>query len=667
MKLRKFLSVTLAMAMVASLTACGGGSAASSQNSATKENSAAETGAANAQVSANTSAVTPVTDWVTYQRLGEEMGTFNILYTQSFKEIAVLMNCVDSLLSNDIYGNLIPGLAESWEHDGEGKIWTFHLRDNATWVDYQGNEKGKVTSEDFLCSMEWILNYHKNESVNASTPLDMLEGAQEYYDYTKSLSYEEAVALDLTKFKEIMTGIQAPDEYTVIYVCKEGNTYFDTACTSNSMVPLAMAAIEENGGAEGYKAVDYKGLWYCGPYTITTYVQDNEKILTNNKAYWDDTCKRFDTVTVKMVESDDTAYQMYRNGELDYALISAANVQILASGNDEFSDYICTTPSQSQSAGSFHLNWYRLKADGSEDTDWNTALANEAFRKSLYWGLDWTKYYAMEYNALYPLGNANYVYTVEGLAFTSDGRDYTELVKENLDFEIKEDEYSRLDVDKALGYKKQAVEELTAKGVTFPINVIYHISAGDQNALDKANVLKQMFTENLGEDYISFEIGTYVSSFPKEIRAYGLHGLTINNNGADIGDPYSFLSAETYGEESYWANRIARVDQITDPNLIAQFQEYTDLVNEAAAIKDNLDARLEAFAKAETYALDHALVWPTAHGGNVLELTRVNDYSKIKSACGSQFYRYVNWETNVDGYTTADYEQFKAAYQEGAK
>ena len=45
--------------------------------------------------------------------------------------------------------------------------------------------------------------------------------------------------------------------------------------------------------------------------TRNPYVQGNEKVLTKNPKYWDTECKRFDTVTYKMVESNDIVYQMY--------------------------------------------------------------------------------------------------------------------------------------------------------------------------------------------------------------------------------------------------------------------------------------------------------------------------------------------------------------------
>ena len=33
--------------------------------------------------------------------------------------------------------------------------------------------------------------------------------------------------------------------------------------------------------------------------------------------YWDTDCTRFETVTIKMVESSDVAYQLYQSGEID--------------------------------------------------------------------------------------------------------------------------------------------------------------------------------------------------------------------------------------------------------------------------------------------------------------------------------------------------------------
>ena len=44
-------------------------------------------------------------------------------------------------------------------------------------------------------------------------------------------------------------------------------------------------------------------MWYSGAYTLTTYISSNEKVLTRNPAYFDKDCTRFDTVTIRVVES----------------------------------------------------------------------------------------------------------------------------------------------------------------------------------------------------------------------------------------------------------------------------------------------------------------------------------------------------------------------------
>jgi len=40
----------------------------------------------------------------------------------------------------------------------------------------------------------------------------------------------------------------------------------------------------------------------------------------------------------------------------------------------------------------FHWNYNKMKKDGTLDTNWNTAIANEAFRLSLRYGLDIKEY-----------------------------------------------------------------------------------------------------------------------------------------------------------------------------------------------------------------------------------------------------------------------------------
>ena len=605
-----------------------------------------------------------ITDYRTYQTAANEMETFNIHYSQGAVDLNVLTNCIDGLLTNDNYGNLIANAAKSWTSEDGGQTWTFVLNEGMQWADYQGNPKAEVVAEDWLWGLEWVLNFAKNGARNITMPGEMIVGANEYYEYTKKVAEEQgeeaAKNLGLEKFLE-MVGISCPDKYTIVYKCTDKLSYFPTVATYNCLYPLSGALLQEIG-VDGYMAATFDTIWYSGPYTLTSYLHGSEKIFTANPIYWNkDNVKTFNTVTVKMVDSAEVAFQLFQTGELDYVALSQSNLStIYGSESNEWHDYLVEARPTKYSY-QIHLVYDKKLPDGSPDTNWNTAIANEAFRKSLYYGLDATDYLART-NAINPLSCQNYCYTANGVATTSAGVDYTQLVRDELGLTCDYTTYSRVNADLAKQYKDQAIAELTAKGVQFPVVIDYFIAGGNQNAKDTADVLAQIISDCLGDDYVKLNINTYVSSLTNEVRLPQLASWYINGWGADFGDPINFLGQETYGEDgAYYSNAYSMCNNATDPDLIAAYTEFTRLTNEAKAITDDLDARYAAFAKAEAYMIDKALVIPWSYDVS-WQLTGINDYSKIYTAYGIQAERYVNWESKLELYTTEDYAAAKDAY-----
>ena len=605
-----------------------------------------------------------ITDYRTYQTAANEMETFNIHYSQGAVDLNVLTNCIDGLLTNDNYGNLIANAAKSWTSEDGGQTWTFVLNEGMQWADYLGNPKAEVVAEDWLWGLEWVLNFAKNGARNITMPGEMIVGANDYYEYTKKVAEEQgeeaAKNLGLEKFLE-MVGISCPDKYTIVYKCTDKLSYFPTVATYNCLYPLSGALLQEIG-VDGYMAATFDTIWYSGPYTLTSYLHCSEKIFTANPIYWNkDNVKTFNTVTVKMVDSAEVAFQLFQTGELDYVALSQSNLStIYGSESNEWHDYLVEARPTKYSY-QIHLVYDKKLADGSPDVNWNTAVANEAFRKSLYYGLDATDYLART-NAINPLSCQNYCYTANGVATTSAGVDYTQLVRDELGLTYDYTTYSRRNADLAKQYKDQAIAELTAKGVQFPIVVDYFIAGGNQNAKDTADVLAQIISDCLGDDYVKLNINTYVSSLTNEVRLPQLASWYINGWGADFGDPINFLGQETYGEDgAYYSTAYSMCNNATDPDLIAAYTEFTRLTNEAKAITDDLDARYAAFAKAEAYMIEKALVIPWSYDVS-WQLTGINDYSKIYTAYGIQAERYVNWESKLELYTTEDYAAAKDAY-----
>ena len=585
-----------------------------------------------------------------------EISTFNLLNSQTRADVQYLTNMLDGLVEADSYGNIVPGIATDWVTEDGGKTWTFHLRDNVTWVDVNGNEKAKLTADDFMTGMEWVLNFYKNDSANVSMPSEMIQGAKEYYEYTKTLTEEQAYQLtagDGSKFRE-MVGIETPDDYTLVYHCTAAKPYFDTVMAYICMYPMAQGMVDELG-VEGVQGMNNENMWYNGCYLMTSYVQGNEKLFVPNPAYWDSDCKRFDSITVKMVESNDVAYQLYQSGETDYVELSESNVKTISS--DENNPYHDKMVEWKKTFSSIQMkfNYDKRNEDGSDDNNWNRAVANENFRKAWYYGLDFTDYFS-RYNAINPMSCENNTYTMNGLCYTSDGTDYTELVKKELGLAEENGETpARLDCTKAEEYKQKAIEELTAQGVTFPVEVDYYISGSNQTALDTATVLKQVFADSLGEDFVTLNIGTYVSSVRKEVYEPQLQSIAITGWIPDYGDPQNYMSQETYGNDSaYYTVLVSNANDLEDNEqnkaVLGLYKEFTALVEAADAISEK-DARYAAYAKAEAFLLDHAMNIPVYHDIGWV-LTKINPYSKMNAVYGIQNWKIKNWETNSDGYST---------------
>ena len=680
--MKKTLAILLALAMVLSLAACGG--SPSQTTNAPQESTTAPTKAPTESTAAPTQAPTDPTGSTetpepaveelknlnTYETKARELETWNVHYSQAAADLNILCNLFDGLLTNDNHGNLKLNAAKSYESPDGGQTWVFTLNDGMTWFDKDGNYQADVLASDWATGLEWVLNYAKNDSYNVSMPAEMIAGANDYYEYTKTLTDSEGedaakalTADEDSKFAE-MVGIEVDDEAgTITYKLVDKLPYFPSVATYNCLYPLSVDLIEELG-VDGYRDVTWENMWYSGAYTVTYFVSQNQKVLTKSPNYWNDAnCKRFDTVTIKMVDSASVAYQLFKNGELDHVSLDQATLQGIYNGTSdgELKDNLVEARPTKYSY-QIHLVYSKNLEDGeTPDDNWNKAVANENFRKSLYYGLDLTPYLART-NAINPLSCQNFVYTGNGVAFTSDGTDYTQLVRNEMGLEYDSTTYARYDAAKAAEYKAKAIEELTAKGVTFPVTIDYYIAGSSDVAAQTAKVLEQVFADGLGSDYVVLKTNTYVSSLANEVRKPRKASIYINGWGADFADPVNFLGQETYADDAaYYSNAYSMCNDNDDPDLIAAYQEFTDLVVKAKAITDNMDARYAAFAKAEACFLDHALVIPCSYEVG-WELTKINNYSKVYSMYGMQAYRYVDWETSTVPYTTEQMNEFAAAY-----
>ena len=658
---RTFLKGAGAVGAASLLAACG-------EKSNNTGNGAAASGAA----APNSTGATPLKEFISFESGNRELESWNILYTQKAEDANVVTNLWDGLLSFDRYGKVVPAIASSWEHNEDATVWTFHLRDDVDWVDCNGEVKAHLTSKDFLVGFEWVMNAIKNEANNTSMPNDTIVGAYEYYELTKEagdaaadMTYEDMLAAGV--------GIEAPDDYTLVFTCPSACPYFDTVAAYNSFYPVAPALIEELG-VDGFRSCDNTTMWYNGPYVVEEYIQGNTKSYIPNPNYYDAAnVSRFERFTVTMISDGSISLQLYQNRELDEVDLGESNITTIQSDpSNEYNQQLCEKRAKKFSY-CFIFNYDKKNTDGTPDENWNKAIANKAFRQCFSKGMVLNKFFA-RYNPINPLKCENDFFTMKGLCYTSDGTDYTNLVAKEMGldgeaYDGKTMKRLRANNGDITELKKQAMEELSAIGVTFPVHCSYYILAGSTSALDSATVLKQCFTDSFGDDFIVLDINTFVSSTMKEVVAPKLQSFVHMGWGADFGDPINFLTQIiVHDDNAYYSCNMTNIAGIVNngpasyqKDLVAAYEKFTDLVNEGRAIVDDTDARYAAFAKAEAYFLDENLIFPTVYDITWC-LTHVNEYSKINAMYGPCNYKAVNWETSEEAYTTEQYDAFAAAF-----
>ena len=218
-------------------------------------------------------------------------------------------------------------------------------------------------------------------------PSETVVGAAEYYDLTKDkgdaaadMTYEDMLAAGV--------GVEAPDDYTLVFTCKNPCPYFDTVAAYNSFYPASEDLIKELG-IDGFRACDYSTMWYNGPYLIEEYIQQNTKSFIPNPNYYAaKDCTRFEHHTITMIPDLSMGLQLYENGEVDNIDLTESNLTTITSDpNNEYNSQLCEKRAR-PTAYAMHFNYQKNNADGTPDVNWNKAIANTAFRQCFYRGLN---------------------------------------------------------------------------------------------------------------------------------------------------------------------------------------------------------------------------------------------------------------------------------------
>lgn len=195
-------------------------------------------------------------------------------------------------------GNWQLDLAESYEMSEDGTEYTFKIRDDANWVDVNGNIVAPVTAQDFVDG--W----------------DRLISEELASDYSWWMS-------DVLLAKEWT----AVDEKTLQVKLEKPNGIFMSCLAFPSAFPINKAFIDEKGDQYATTA---DTILSCGPYILDSWTPGySYELVRNDKYYFND---KYDAegaakkVVFRVLEDTQTALMEYEAGNIDTVILSGEQV-----------------------------------------------------------------------------------------------------------------------------------------------------------------------------------------------------------------------------------------------------------------------------------------------------------------------------------------------------
>ncbi len=582
---------------------------------------------------------------------GDDSATYTVLYARQPATLNYLIcsadpdlyhgtHCVDTLVEYDSRGKIREGLATSWEWDADTLTWTFHLRDE-NWVDYTGAVLGPVTAQDFVDALAYLLD-PDYASGTASLVTPYVAGAEDYYNYRvwrnnanngtvaedgTTYTIDDAGTVTVTAADGSTTtcpvvdfssvGVAAVDEHTLTYTLNYDFPGFLSLLNYAPFEPAYGPMLAELGDQFCTSA---ETACNCGAFYLAEYTPLESWVMKKNPENYDKDNVYIDTIRyIYNQEALISGPEMVRRGEIDQATISS---DILDSwlADDTTKDMVSMDRPETGKSYFYFFNflpyahqfpnWNTTGVDAQYQPDnWAKAVNSTNFRKAFLYAIN----PAVTLAVTAPEGYENYkLHTITPPSFCADskGVDYTEcgaLAKVT-------DHFNEAT---AKQYRDAAVQELTAAGATFPIKVQYPYNPAVVDWDKQCQVFKQQIEGvlNDGFDFVDIIITQGPSdNFLNAVRRAGAYEFMSYYWGADYSDPetevYPFYQEAGDRGTCYAFLRTGVEDGIITGETADYVMTYMDMVEKAKVITADLDARYAAFADAEAYLIENALVIP---------------------------------------------------------
>ncbi|KDO12944.1 peptide ABC transporter substrate-binding protein [Vibrio metoecus] len=222
---------------------------------------------------------------------GTEVASLDPHKTEGVPESNVIRDLLEGLVNQDANGNVVPGVAESWETT-DNKTFTFHIRKEAKW-----SNGDPVTAQDFVYSFQRAVD------PATASPYSW------YMEYTKMINAKEIIAGEKDKST---LGVKAIDDKTLMFELESPVPYFVMMMGHTTVKPVHKATVEKYG-EQWTKPEHFVGN---GAYVLDKWVVNERLELKRNPQYWDDKNTVLNKVTYLPIENQVAEMNRFLSGEI---------------------------------------------------------------------------------------------------------------------------------------------------------------------------------------------------------------------------------------------------------------------------------------------------------------------------------------------------------------
>ncbi|MFR8125512.1 MAG: peptide ABC transporter substrate-binding protein [Acutalibacter sp.] len=518
MKLRKILAMVMALALLcATFTACGDTSGTSS--SAGTSSTASDSGDSSAAEEGETA--TGGSGGTLNMRNTMEPTSLNTLlatYAYDFTPINAMIECLYRDDENDVPQ---PAGAETVDISDDKLVYTFHLREDATW-----SNGDPVVATDYEFAWQQALN--PKVASDYAYMLYFIHNAEPYFNGE-------------VEWSEV--GVKVIDEYTLEVTLDNPLPYATDLFAFPTLAPINQKFYEEVG-ADKY-ATDAEYFCCNGMYELTEWSHNSQIVFQKREEYWNADAVGPDEIVYKIITDSQAGLNSYLSREIDYTDLDSGEVvqQAEAAGFE-----VGVKPARSS---------YYLIVNTEDEF-----MSNQNLRLALAYSIDKQALVDTVYqNDNQPMTSFTppAIYGAAG----ADGPTFQEALLE----ERGEMYPGSGDLEKAQEYLQAALEEL---GCTVDELNLSIDCADDSLRRNCATFLQEQWRQNLGIENIT--VNSMQTKQVSANRQSGDYCMSLGGWSPDYNDAINFLDlwvTDGGNNDSFWSNE-------EYDNLIAQATAEAD-------------------------------------------------------------------------------------------